>query len=223
MQEDIQFIEDPGGMNALFREARERTEARLKREFYVALNLEQLPLEIVWDKEKEAEGAAADMPSAIHHEGANYYHLTLPHFAWLHSRMKQAKTAHASGKLSEAAWATAKMLWRELLDKANRAYGRETLEAAVKSFKPGRYRLPEPPVPKAKRASDGIPASCPYTREYLEKAAKEHPDIVPCPATKNEWWWVEIKWCRTKCRLGHSDCIKKLFWPEPSAEEGGVQ
>ena len=57
MQEDIQFIEDPGGMNALFREARERTEARLKREFYVALNLEQLPLEIVWDKEKEAEGA----------------------------------------------------------------------------------------------------------------------------------------------------------------------
>ena len=221
MQQDIEFIEDPGGMKALFREANERVSAQLQGEFYVALNLEQMPINDA--RELMAEHPDGNMPDVTVFEGTAYYHLTLEHFAWLHSRMRQAKSAHRAGRLSEAAWATARMLWNEILEKARRAYDRGTLEAAVKSFKPGRYSLPEAPVQAPKGMRSTIPASCPYSQAYLEQAARERPHLVPCPASKSPWGWIEKHWCESKCRKVHPECIRHLYWIEPALPQGGLQ
>ncbi len=98
--------------------------------------------------------------------------------------------------------------------------GRETLESAVKSFRPGNYRPPQTPMQTGRTqdrtlSPEGLPASCPFDREFLEQAAREHPNIVPCPVTKPAWGWVEKRWCDSKCK-GHPDCIRNLYWAAPA-------
>jgi hypothetical protein len=221
MAEDIQLSDGTGGILALLRETAANDATQMRRELYVALDLRQMPID-------EARALAeahryGEMPPVVECDDSAYYHLTPVQFAWLHSRMNNAKAAHKAGRLSAATWAQARMRWNEMLEKATRAYGRKELEDAVKAFKSGTYRLPE-----LSSAVDGldtrpidsspVPASCPYTLEYMQKAALDHPDIVPCPLSgpkQSAWWWVEKNWCDTKCE-GHRDCIRQLFWSAPA-------
>lgn len=199
----------------------------LRRTFYVALNLEQLSLAAA----HELVQASETVPPVMEHEGTAYYHLTPAHFAWLHRRMHSAQRAYSAGHLDASAWATARMLWREVLEKATRAYGMRTLNAAVRGFTATAYHLPTAagaPSTRGVRATQatsasGIPAACPYDAAYLARAAAQSPNLVPCPASRPAWWWIEKRWCDTKCR-GHPLCIRHVYWGEQAHQKpSGVQ
>lgn len=41
---------------------------------------------------------------------------------------------------------------------------------------------------------------CPYTPEQLAAFAVSHPNLRCCPRTSRRWWWVERRWCESRCK-----------------------
>jgi hypothetical protein len=103
---------------------------------------------------REIDGAR-DRPEDDEIDGTLFRRLSPEYFSWLRSRMVTAQAAHQSGKLSDSAWEILRERFNRLQEMAITAFGKATLQQALRDFNPKSY-LP-PVVPKTEPSQSAEP------------------------------------------------------------------